>query len=337
MKNKLVFIFEPGTPLRVVLVNALRDMAVVVGFSSIQYLEGGMEIFPQPQIVLLPANLEAGDQTYLLWFLKDHQRRHTENITVMFFTKPFNPALVANEVEEQLAGKTGAIPRSRRFFLYDVMQNNSRVAGFLPAKRLPEAIAAAGLLLLLSPLLLFISIGILADSGGPILYKCKRAGRGYRVFTLYKFCTLAREVAGPPFVKLPEDARISAFGRWLRSNSLDELPQLWNVLKGDMSIVGNRPLPLHEAELLTTDEWALRFMAPAGITGLWQVKRRNRPGMTVTERLQLDNDYAREGTIFTNIMILALTPAAMLQTTAPPSFPEAPGNNVTVAAEQAGF
>ncbi|MFX4489871.1 sugar transferase, partial [Acinetobacter baumannii] len=86
--------------------------------------------------------------------------------------------------------------------------------------------------------------------------------------------------------------RITKVGKFIRNTSIDELPQLWNVIIGDMSIVGNRPLPLYEAEKLTTDKYAMRFMAPAGITGLWQVEKRGKGEMSEEERLMLDNKYA---------------------------------------------
>ena len=91
---------------------------------------------------------------------------------------------------------------------------------------------------------------------------------------------------------------------------MDELPQLWNVIKGDMSIVGNRPLPLYEAEKLTTDKYALRFMAPSGITGLWQVSKRGKNEMSEDERISLDNDYAKKfGVLFDLKLILQTIPA----------------------------
>lgn len=95
------------------------------------------------------------------------------------------------------------------------------------------------------------------------------------------------------FVKIVDDPRITRVGKFIRNTSIDELPQLINVLKGDMSIVGNRPLPVYEAEQLTVDSFSRRFLAPAGITGLWQVELRGKGGvMSEEERKRLDNEYA---------------------------------------------
>ncbi|MEI7423020.1 MAG: sugar transferase [Prolixibacteraceae bacterium] len=95
------------------------------------------------------------------------------------------------------------------------------------------------------------------------------------------------------FIKIADDPRITKVGRFIRNTSIDELPQLINVIKGDMSIVGNRPLPVYEAELLTRGLVSKRFLAPAGITGLWQVELRGKGGvMSEEERMRLDNEYA---------------------------------------------
>lgn len=95
------------------------------------------------------------------------------------------------------------------------------------------------------------------------------------------------------FVKIVDDPRVTKVGKFIRNTSIDELPQLINVLKGDMSIVGNRPLPVYEAEMLTGDELSKRFLAPPGITGLWQVELRGKGGkMSEEERMRLDNEYA---------------------------------------------
>ena len=107
------------------------------------------------------------------------------------------------------------------------------------------------------------------------------------------------------FVKLENDPRITKIGRIIRKYSIDELPQLINILKGDMSIVGNRPLPLYEAEKLTGDEYIDRFIAPAGLTGLWQVEKRGDAGkLSAEERKQLDIQYGRTYSFKTDMKII---------------------------------
>jgi lipopolysaccharide/colanic/teichoic acid biosynthesis glycosyltransferase len=115
------------------------------------------------------------------------------------------------------------------------------------------------------------------------------------------------------FIKIKDDPRMTKVGKIIRRTSLDELPQLWNVLIGDMSIVGNRPLPLYEAEKLTTDKYALRFMAPAGITGLWQVEKRGAGKMHENERLMLDNIYAKNNSFLNDIILILRTIPALFQ------------------------
>jgi lipopolysaccharide/colanic/teichoic acid biosynthesis glycosyltransferase len=117
----------------------------------------------------------------------------------------------------------------------------------------------------------------------------------------------------PSFIKLENDPRVTKIGKFIRKTSIDELPQLINVLKGDMSIVGNRPLPLYEAEQLTTDLWAKRFMAPAGITGLWQVAKGGKASISDTQRKMLDVVYATKFNIWLDIKIMMRTLPAMIQ------------------------
>ncbi|HNP84800.1 MAG: sugar transferase [Chloroflexi bacterium SZAS-1] len=153
-------------------------------------------------------------------------------------------------------------------------------------KRLFDIVLSALLLLLLWPFLLIIALLIRRDSPGPALYRAERVGENGRIFQMYKFRTMVQdaetrweEVAfrradGKLNFKLPDDPRITRVGQWLRRTSLDELPQLLNVLKGDMSLVGPRPeLPMVVREEYEPWQWS-RFTVPQGMTGWWQVHRR---------------------------------------------------------------
>ena len=116
------------------------------------------------------------------------------------------------------------------------------------------------------------------------------------------------------FVKIENDPRVTKVGRFIRKYSIDELPQLFNILKGDMSIVGNRPLPLYEAEKLTIDSSIDRFMAPAGLTGLWQVEERGKGGtMSAEERKQLDILYGQTYSFGLDMKIIFRTLFAFVQ------------------------
>ena len=116
------------------------------------------------------------------------------------------------------------------------------------------------------------------------------------------------------FVKIENDPRVTKVGKFIRKTSIDELPQLFNILKGDMSIVGNRPLPLYEAEKLTADTSIDRFMAPAGLTGLWQVEERGKGGMmSAEERKQLDITYGRTYNFKLDMQIIFRTLTGFMQ------------------------
>lgn len=200
------------------------------------------------------------------------------------------------------------------------------------AKRIFDIISASILIFLLLPVYILIALAIKLESKGPVFYNSNRAGRGFRIFKFYKFRTMivnadkkieslahlnqyqdTTTTHGPKFFKISNDPRITKVGRFLRNTSLDELPQLLNVVKGDMSLVGNRPLPLYEAATLTTNEFVERFMAPAGITGLWQIKKRGQANMSIEERINLDISYARNSNLLYDLWIMANTPKALLQ------------------------
>jgi lipopolysaccharide/colanic/teichoic acid biosynthesis glycosyltransferase len=198
-------------------------------------------------------------------------------------------------------------------------------------KRGLDILLALILLIVAFPMLALIALAIKIDSGGSVFYSSLRAGYRYKVFKLYKFRTMCMDAdrlieslghlnqyreadnGKARFLKIINDPRITRVGRFLRKTSLDELPQLFNVLKGDMSLVGNRPLPLYEASTLTTNEHIPRFMAPAGITGLWQVTKRGYEAMSASERINLDILYAKKRSFLLDLKILMLTPMALFQ------------------------
>ncbi len=199
-------------------------------------------------------------------------------------------------------------------------------------KRMFDVLASGCVLLLLSPFLLIVAVIIAVESRGPVIFRSKRVGTGYQVFDFYKFRSMRNnaskeldalstelnqydksEQGKTTFVKLKNDPRITKFGGFIRKYSIDELPQLMNVFFGDMSLVGNRPLPLYEAEMLTSNEWTMRFLGPAGLTGLWQVSRRGKADMSERERKKLDNFYAQNYSFWLDVKIIMQTFPAVVQ------------------------
>ena len=191
------------------------------------------------------------------------------------------------------------------------------------AKRVFDIVAAFTLLLLLSPLLCVIGLLVMRD-GGPCVYRHARIGMNGKMFPCLKFrsmvpdadAALQRHLATDPEAraewerdfKLRHDIRITRLGRFIRRTSLDELPQLWNVLRGDMSLVGPRPLRPFEVDAL--GDWQLRRQeVRPGITGLWQVLGRS--DINWTERMQLDYTYARHWSIAADMGILFRTVGAV--------------------------
>ena len=199
-------------------------------------------------------------------------------------------------------------------------------------RRLFNIILSLCLIIFLLPVFIIVAILIKLESDGPIIYTSLRAGQGYRVFKFLKFRTMhvnadikrteleklnlyTAQETSPKFFKIKNDPRVTRLGAFLRNTSLDELPQLFNVLKGDMSIVGNRPLPLYEAHTLITNNYAERFIAPAGITGLWQIMKRGKEEMSVEERINLDINYAQKNSLLFDLWIIFKTPLALFQKT----------------------
>jgi lipopolysaccharide/colanic/teichoic acid biosynthesis glycosyltransferase len=170
-------------------------------------------------------------------------------------------------------------------------------------KRLMDVILAVAGLILLSPVLGVVAVVVRALLGPPVLFRQIRPGAGGRPFEMLKFRTmdLVTDASGQP---LPDAARLSRVGRFLRSSSLDELPELWNVLRGDMSMVGPRPL-LMEYLPLYSDEQARRHEVRPGITGWAQVNGRN--ALTWQEKFALDLWYVDNMSIRLDIRILLLT------------------------------
>jgi len=172
-------------------------------------------------------------------------------------------------------------------------------------KRAIDVVVSAGALLVGWPVLLVIGLAIRRDSPGPILFRQERAGRHMQPFTMYKFRTM-RPNAAPYGVSpgSPEDPRLTPLGRWLRETSLDELPQLWNVLKGEMSLVGPRPLYMTQAREFTPRQQR-RLRVRPGVTGLAQVHGRGE--VPHQEKLEIDVRYVEQMSLALDLRILCRT------------------------------
>ncbi len=184
-------------------------------------------------------------------------------------------------------------------------------------KRVLDICVSSFMLVLLSPILGLVALAIKLDSKGPVLFKQKRLGLNKRVFHIYKFRSMVQdaekrmadleklnEVSGPVF-KIKKDPRITPLGRFIRKTSLDELPQLINVFKGDMSLVGPRPLPLRDCEGFEKDWHRRRFSVKPGITCLWQIQGRN--SIPFEQWMELDMQYIDKWSLTLDLLILVKT------------------------------
>jgi lipopolysaccharide/colanic/teichoic acid biosynthesis glycosyltransferase len=206
---------------------------------------------------------------------------------------------------------TAAYSRDRSYWAHAAMK-----------RTLDISIGLTGLLLS-SPVLLMAMIAIVLSSSGPVIYRHPRCGRGGVMFHCWKFRTMVTNadsalLADPALAeayqrdfKLMDDPRVTRVGRLLRRTSVDELPQLWNVLRGDMSLVGPRPVTRHEYDSMYGQLADVVFSVRPGLTGLWQVSGRS--SLPYHQRIALDLHYVRNRSLRADLKILAKTPATLVR------------------------
>lgn len=255
--------------------------------------------------VLLPATPADGAWKVVDDILAHIPHEFTEPICAVY-TYPYDAAADSSDADEVLLGDQRTTRSMAGFFCQS-----------LPAwkRALDIGLASIGLLLT-APLFLLISIAVKLSSRGPILFEQWRTGISGRRFRIYKFRSMVdnadaiqhqlraqNEQDGPAF-KIRNDPRVTAIGRLLRRTSLDELPQLWNILWGDMSLVGPRPLPCHEAD--DCRGWQRRrFDVTPGLTCIWQVEGRSR--VTFDEWMRMDLRYIRRRSLSRDLTLIGRT------------------------------
>jgi lipopolysaccharide/colanic/teichoic acid biosynthesis glycosyltransferase len=204
---------------------------------------------------------------------------------------------------------------SSRLGLHRSAQQGAAHPTHLLVKRVLDISVGVAVAALALPLMASIAVAIMLDSPGPALYRPKRIGRNGTVFSMYKFRTMVedaeaklQEIAhlnlASGMVKIPNDPRVTRVGRWLRRFSLDELPQVYNVIAGHMSLVGPRPHDVHELPASTLQLDPRLSMRP-GLTGLWQVSARSDPDLN--RRVHFDHTYIRNWSLLLDMKIIAKT------------------------------
>lgn len=181
------------------------------------------------------------------------------------------------------------------------MKSNFFYAKFM--KRFLDVLLSAVALIILSPVLVIVALLVRIKLGSPVIFKQKRPGLNEKIFTMYKFRTMTSETDSRGNL-LPDNIRLTAFGKLLRATSLDELPELWNIIKGDMSIIGPRPL-LVEYLPLYNEEQRQRHLVRPGLTGWAQVNGRN--AINWIEKFKLDVHYINNVTFKKDLLIFFLT------------------------------
>jgi exopolysaccharide biosynthesis polyprenyl glycosylphosphotransferase len=199
-----------------------------------------------------------------------------------------------------------------------VYRNTPAISYGLVAKRVIDVVGAGALLLVSSPFMAIGALVIRVTSPGPIIFSQARSGLHGRPFRMFKFRSMVtnaeqaraeldsmNEMTGPVF-KLKNDPRVTPFGRWMRKTSFDELPQLWNVLRGEMSLVGPRPLPLYETANFADLTQRRRMSMRPGLTCLWQTRGRNQIS-DFKDWVRLDLEYIDRWSLWLDIVILFRT------------------------------
>src|SRR6266480_615576 len=220
------------------------------------------------------------------------------------------PEIERNERLETAVGRGNSISRARPILSMGLF-----------VKRIMDLLLSVVALLLLWPLLLAIALAVKLESPGPVIYASLRAGKKGQKFACYKFRTMVDGADGlrdslrrfnerrDPFFKIADDPRVTRLGRFLRKYSLDELPQFWNVLKGDMSLVGPRPHPLDDYVRYRPDHHRRLDVKP-GITGLWQIIARANPSFETC--MKLDLEYMKRWSLLLDCKLLVRTIPAVL-------------------------
>ncbi len=302
------------------------------GLPTVIIIDSGI---PLTAVKELNIFLREGDKFTGIPVIMDKNAASTDQTDPSLLMRIFDDVIDTRKADSKLLNRINFLVKVKqkrlaknqeKLSMLATLRKNSKLS---PGRRAFDFTVAFFAICLLCPFMAMIALAIKLESKGPVFYISKRAGRGYRVFNFIKFRTMlcgadkqvdqlkklnvCEEEKSKVFFKVSDDPRATRIGKFLRNSSLDELPQFFNVLLGDMSLVGNRPLPLYEASMLTTDEWSERFMAPAGITGLWQIRKKDRHIMTDEERIKLDITYSKKQNFLFDLWIIAHTPPALIQ------------------------
>jgi len=234
---------------------------------------------------------------------------------------PHRPVAGRPLARQHQAASAATRPYGLRSVAPPVAYARHPVGAGVVAKSALDRVGALLLLVVLGPIIVFVAVVVALSSPGPVLYRQRRVGRDGEMFEFLKFRTMVpaadaempaldphNEADGLLF-KIQADPRVTAAGRWLRRLSLDELPQLWNVLRGEMSLVGPRPLPVDPTLFLGHER--VRLLVKPGITGLWQVSGRSE--LTWAQTVHLDTRYVTEWSFLLDVYILLRTPLAVLR------------------------